>query len=167
MLKVLAYVLLVAQAFEEDYQPIKTFKHTVSALGHADMFFILPMCLRCRLVLPYDTPKDQDCPTCSTALFQSRAIIDEEEMRGNASSIVMEPILKYPFSSILHQLTEILSQEGIEDLMDAWRYRTDRHPDVLSDIMDGRVWKTLKAHDGTLFLTLAQIERPKTSSVLD
>ena len=88
-------------------------------------------------------------------------------MRGSASSVIMEPILKYPFSPILHQLTEILSQEGILDLMDAWRYRTDRHPDVLLDIMDGRVLETLKAHDGTLSLTLAQIERPKTSSVLD
>ena len=63
-----------------------------------------------------------------------------------------EPILKYPFSPILHQLTEILSQEGILALMDAWRYRTDRHPVVLSDMIDGRVWKTLKAYDGTLFL---------------
>ena len=136
---------------EIDYQPIKTFKHTVTALGHGDTFFVLPMCPKCRLVVPYDTPNDQECPNCSATLFQMRTISDEEEMRGSASSVIMEPILKYPFSPISVQLAEILCQECIEDLMDAWQYRTDRRPDVLTDMMDGQVWKTLKAHDGTNF----------------
>ena len=61
-----------------------------------------------------------------------------------------KPILKFPFSLILMQLTELLLQDGIKDILDHWCMRNCR-PGQFVDIINNNVRKTLKAHDDTLF----------------
>jgi hypothetical protein len=40
--------------------------------------------------------------------------------------------------------------EGVEEVMEQWS-RQNRDNEVLNDTMDGEIWKTLKAADGSRF----------------
>ena len=107
----------------------------LTSLGLEDRFLVFPMCQECSQIISHAAPKDSTCPECAAPTFISRYRSDEE---GNITV------------DLNGFKMEILSQDDIEEVLDHWRLR-NRRSGKFVDIMDGNVWKTLEAHDGTLF----------------
>lgn len=51
-----------------------------------------------------------------------------------------EPIMKFPFVSILSYIDQLYRRPGFQASVDAWKGER-RHPSVLKDMADGRIWK--------------------------
>lgn len=126
-------------AFPSSYTPVVTLSSANRRFGLQDRFLVIPMCLQCRKIvsLEDDAGTDALCPYCSERLYSDNP--DKPKLK-----------LKLPFNPISVQLTELLTRDGMEELIESWRTWV-RTPGILEDIMDGAVWKSLKAHDGSLF----------------
>ena len=59
------------------------------------------------------------------------------------NNISIRPELVYPFATIRQQITSMFRRPGFEELLRHWTNRSQLQ-NVLSDIYDGRVWKTFK-----------------------
>ncbi|THH06304.1 hypothetical protein EW145_g4181 [Phellinidium pouzarii] len=152
ILSVLRTVFLHLGLLSKTDQTALTLRTVFNSLGLQDPFIVLPMCLTCRRIFPMDSPLDLCCDNCNLALFKSKACLQEmftgsEEKDEEQTNI---PHLRFPFHSLSMQLPEFLNREGIEDALDSWR-AIEHTQGEMRDIMDGRVWKTLKAADSSLF----------------
>lgn len=117
----------------------------ISTLGLDDNFFVLPMCTECGQIVPQDASTDSKCPVCSSPMFARKHTLWRRNVNED-----FKPIRKFPFNPISNQLASLLGREGMEELLDRWRQR-ERTDEELLDMMDGQIWKTLKAHDNTRF----------------
>lgn len=143
ILQVLCLILTDEQLIPEDDR-VGTLSTALSTLGIQDSFFVLPMCQHCGQIIPHTSSKSTKCPGCSADMFASTKQLPVE------SPDRLRPVLKYPYKPLIVQLMELLARKGIEDELERWRSR-ERRPGEYVDMMDGEVWKTLKAVDGTPF----------------
>ena len=60
------------------------------------------------------------------------------------------PKLVFPCNPVSRQLPALLSQVGMESLLESWRSR-ERPEGIMRDIMDGEVWKRLPDPQGKPF----------------
>ena len=113
-------------------------------LGLEDNFLIMPMCIICRRIFADDDlTSNSVCPHCDKPLFKK--YIDNVGSSKNRRV----PNLQFPFRSLSSQLPEFLNREGVEAALDAWR--SVGSDGSLRDVMDGKIWKSLKDHNGGLF----------------
>ncbi|KAL5535628.1 hypothetical protein ACEPAF_3722 [Sanghuangporus sanghuang] len=152
MLTVVSALLVRLGHFSRSARPATTLKTVFKQLQLNDCFKIAPMCPSCRRIFPLDSDPELQCDTCELSLFKTRTLL-----RGNFDGtadvnehLTHEPILKYPYQTLTSQLEELLAREGMEDELDNWKIK-QHVAGLLTDITDGSVWKTLKAHDGTSF----------------
>lgn len=135
---------------------VETLASAMRRLGLRQRYLILPMCptSTCQRIIPAGSPVDSLCPGCGSEMYERRnraSINDDDDEAWNLPENY-KPKVRYPLNPISRQLPVFLNSDGIEDLLDAWRDRTPNRADTeLLNIMDGRVWKTLNAHDGGLF----------------
>ena len=123
-----------------------TVKTAFKSLGLVDNFIVFAMCTSCRRIFEReDLGENLDCTHCNNALFTESG----RQKKGKDASQNLRPCLQFPFRPLSSQLSELLNREGIEDALDSWRARES--DEVLRDIMDGKVWKELKGHNGKPF----------------
>lgn len=151
-LSVLKSVFFFLGLFSTGDKPASTLKTVYRRLDLEDRFEVLPMCPTCHRVFPANSDCNLRCEDCDEALFKTKTTLVEDfggtgEVEEHQTST---PVLRLPFRTISSQLEELLARDGMEDDLDSWRY-VRRRDDRLVDIMDGRVWKTLKGADGRFF----------------
>lgn len=66
------------------------------------------------------------------------------------NGVIKRPVLIFPTISLRNQLNILFNQKGFEESCKKW---INRHsdPEILTDIYDGRMWKSFKDEDGSLF----------------
>lgn len=114
-----------------------------------DRFHVYPVCRHCHSIFERNIPTNAVCPDCEDHLFRpvSRALF--RQLTGRKAPLP-RPVCAAPIESLSSLLTEFLSRPAIEDDLEDWKTRT-KTPGKSTDIMDGDVWKTMKAPDGSLF----------------
>ncbi|PKB98030.1 hypothetical protein RhiirA5_384246 [Rhizophagus irregularis] len=82
-----------------------------------------------------------------TRLYQTALSRPTRLLNGQVSN---QPILIYPFAGIQQQLESMYCRPGFENLLRHWVNRTS-YGQILADIYDGQVWKTLKDKNSANF----------------
>jgi len=76
-----------------------------------------------------------------------------EHTRQGIRHVIKTPIIKYPYLPLSDQIVSILSNPGIEALLNNWCTKP-RNPEEYSDIFNGRMCRLkLRAPDGSLFFS--------------
>ena len=138
----LVFSLLDSSLLDDDH--VLTLTSAFRRFHLEDSFLELPMCPKCGKIAPPDTAKGSVCSVCSGPLFGSST------STSRSSGLGLKPLLRLPFNPLSQQLTDLLNREGMEEAIDAWRYR-ERKDGIMLDIMDGKVWRTLPGPDGLPF----------------
>ena len=92
--------------------------------------------------IEYPNSKTRRTRLCQTALSRPTRLLN-----GQISN---QPILIYPFAGIKQQLESMYCRPGFENLLRHWVNRTS-FDQILADIYDGQVWKTLKDENSANF----------------
>lgn len=146
----LSIFLIILQAagiiFTPDMPIYFTLATILSHLGVEPDFSVLPVCPVCLEVYPVSTAPDSLCTQCSSPLYRTRKSLD----RRGPTTTKPHPLLRFPMKSIEQQLRDILMIPGIEEKLEEWRSRP-RSTDVMVDIFDGEVCKTIPAPNGQPF----------------
>ena len=114
---ILRYISVSARklnAFSDDFEPITTLYGAFRQLDLDDSIVYLPMCKKCRKVFPHDVVKDAVCTKCSQPLF---------DLSSSIPNAKAKPFLKLPYNPLSQQLSKLLKQQGIEEVLDSWRTR--------------------------------------------
>lgn len=150
ILSVLKSIFTRLGAFTTADKPATTLTTTFKQLGLENGFDVIPMCPTCRRVYPEDAPFDLKC--CDQPIFKVRSVLQGnfDGTTATVESQTPEPVLKFPYRPITDQLKEVISRDGMEDMLDGWRSKR-RRDGILDDIMDGEVWRTLEGPDGQPF----------------
>jgi hypothetical protein len=133
---------------------------------HATRFAVCESC--CKLYNPKDistkkagqTPKILRCThvefpnhvnisrrvSCDTILSKKVRVQD---------GIIRKPVSIYPVVNLKQQFLKLFQQSGFEEACRRWAYRPSKPQ--LSDIYDGRIWKSFSDDEGELFF------RPETA----
>jgi hypothetical protein len=122
-------------------------------LGLVDRFVSFAACQKCHKLYKRDDVLAQDehsIMNCSHVEFpnlntkrykQCRTPLAKQITLNNRISAI--PELVYPIASIRQQLSSMFLRPGFEELLRHWAHRPIIN-NVLSDIYDGQVWRTLK-----------------------
>ncbi len=102
---------------------------------------VTPAVMKCRHV-EFPNSSRHRLQLCQAPLSQQAKSLD--------GSITNRPELIYPFSGIKNQLTTMFRRPGFESSLRHWANRSN-FDNILTDIYDGKVWKTFKDDDSTIF----------------
>ena len=84
---------------------------------------------------------------CRLQLYQAPLSQQAKSLDG---LITNRPELIYPFSGIKNQLTTMFRRPGFKSSLRHWANRSN-FDNILTDIYNGKVWKTFKDDDSTIF----------------
>lgn len=145
----LIFSTIAPERFQDASNPALTLNTVMRRLDMLDTFLEVPQCKLCRRIAPLNALAsarctNQDCNQNPFFKAITRASLT------NRYKIVYKPILRLPMDSVSSQLVFLLARPQVEKNIDAWRHRNAREGELLT-IMDGEVWKNLRAHDGGLF----------------
>ena len=145
--------ILLKECGKSEYNSFPKSLHLAKkSLGLVDQFTSFAACRKChKLYKKDDVEQDQTIMKCSHTEFPNSAtkrlkqcqhpLAKEVTLLNNHISIRSELI--YPFATIQQQITSMFRRLGFEELLRHWVNRSQLQ-NVLSDIYDGRVWKTFK-----------------------
>lgn len=131
-----------------------TYKTLEKRLSTEPKFDALPVCPKCLEPHPI-THTGPLCTMCSSPMFTPTG---ERKPSASADATNGKPSLKFPYKSITEHLTELLSMDGVADMMDDWR-TSPRKAGVLGDIFDGNIAKSVKGVDGQPFFRNEPLDR--------
>ncbi|KAG1875919.1 hypothetical protein C8R48DRAFT_669170 [Suillus tomentosus] len=143
LLKVTASIFYGLGVFALKEKPAQTLNTAFAHLALADYFEVHPMCPTCMRVFPHNSPSDAVCTHCSTPLFHEtrpQDIPTKSSSVTKPSRSTMKPKLRCPQNPLSNGILRLLSQDGIELQLDAWRSQPTT-PGKRSSIQD----------DGNLF----------------
>lgn len=143
MLRYLSAIATPLGLFPSGYKPIITLNSALRRLELEDPLHALPMCPTCRRVFPATDDIDIVCQACSCPIFDQCNSV-------SSASKDPKPFVKLPYNPLSRQLAVVLNQRGMEEAIEEWRSR-ERNSDVMHDIMDGEVWRTVPGPDGKPF----------------
>ena len=102
---------------------------------------VTPAVMKCRHV---------EFPNSSCCRLQLCQVPLSQQVKSLDGSITNWPELIYPFSGIKNQLTTMFRRPGFESSLRHWANRSN-FDNILTDIYNGKVWKTFKDDDLTIF----------------
>ena len=162
LLSVMKIILTqLGQLASHDPMPI-TIQTMMKHLHMEDTFTVFPLCPTCLRLYASNSPGDRKCEVCLEPLYvkQTQSLANLFTSPGTTCSTSkgrLEPRLAMPISPLSSLLADFLMHEGAEEAVGQWS-RQNCDDEVLNDIMDGEIWKTLKAADGTLCLCRNRLE---------
>ncbi|EIW65136.1 uncharacterized protein TRAVEDRAFT_16965 [Trametes versicolor FP-101664 SS1] len=127
----------------------KTFTTALKRLDLTDRFHIFPTCPQCHRLFRPDIAPSTLCPVCKTPLFSRGALAVVMEYLGAALPHAI-PRFAAPFRPLSAAILDFLSRPHMDIKVDEWR-NIPSIPGEYRRIQDGRIWKTLKGHDGLPF----------------
>ena len=129
---------------------------TKKALGLEDNFQSFIPCPKCHKLYKKqevvnfrqdDTLAVMNCshvefPNSNRPIYYDTPLSQKVELSKNR--ITIRPNLTYPFFGIRQQLTSMYNRPDFERCLRMWANRQQQSNNVLADIYDGQLWKTLK-----------------------
>lgn len=147
-----------------DSMPV-TLTTALGRLDITDRFTTMAVCPECRtftpaVIDPFEASKAK-CKMCKQGLYPKRNSpgYPSSLFEGTARLVLRYkpkkavPLLSAPFRAFSEALVDFLARAGIEEECEVWK-TTPRKPGFYKEIMDGRVWKTLRGPDGKLFFSM-------------
>lgn len=135
----------------KDSMPI-TLDTVYKQFGVKDLFDIHPICMACGEIYP-TTSAVLNCE-CSKDLYhkqEDKLVWPSWISRPTTQTTArLEARKSIPIHPLLDQLPLFLNQAGVEESSEKW-LSYQRNATVMRDIMDGRVWKSLKSHNNSPF----------------
>ncbi|KAG1816313.1 uncharacterized protein BJ212DRAFT_1480762 [Suillus subaureus] len=135
LLKVTVSIFYGLGVFTLEEKPAQMLNTAFALLALADYFEVHPMCPTCMRVFPHNSPSDTVCTHCSTPLCHETRPQDIPTAT-KPSRLTMKPKLRCPQNPLSNDILQLLSQDGIELQLDAWRSQLTT-PGKHSSIQDG------------------------------
>lgn len=139
ILVIVAFIISTAATSFDTSETYKTLPSVLNHLGVNPDFVVLPVCPECFEVYPASTPTSDVCARCDSPIFKAAV--------GHKKAT---PLLQFPVKSIEEQLVDILHVDGVEDLLEQWRFK-ERCIGKYLDNFDGEICKILKGPDSRPF----------------
>ena len=153
-----AILIQLGHLATHDAMPV-TVQTTMKRFGIEDRFTIFPMCPTCFRIYNSNSSSDRKCDICFEPLFikQTHGPLNvltwlQNTAGENNDSGDSGPKLAIPVAPLSSLLAEFLAHDGIEEAVERWGLQ-DRNDNVMNDIMDGEIWKSLKGEDNHPFLS--------------
>ena len=120
-------------------------------------FLILPICLKCKDVYPYDPTGHAICPRCNLGLY----LPDPTPPEPKPQRRVRVPTYRLTLLLLSVQIEAFLNIEGAEVDVDQWRTTCPRKG-VYTDVTKARVWNEIIDHEGKPFFWTEQVNGQHT-----
>ncbi|KAF8483160.1 hypothetical protein JB92DRAFT_1637824 [Gautieria morchelliformis] len=137
----------------EDSMPT-TLQTSLKHLSLEDRFSIYVLCSQCNCfngVWPNPDATAADlCTLCASGLYTGVTNFEVSQFFTRKRTTNFKPKLSTPFQSLSSLLSNFLSRAGMEEAVEQWR-SNPRQEGVYKEIMDGRIWNTMRGPDGKLF----------------
>ena len=130
------------------------------------MYSIFAVCSSCHAVYPlqyFDDSKTSsysEVNKCSFVAFPEHpytsmrkpcnTILMKKETYRKSGKMELKPIKPYVYQSLTYAFGKLLSRQGFLDMCQLWRKRKVPNR-FLSDVYDGKFWKTFQLFDGVAF----------------
>jgi hypothetical protein len=158
LLYVLATLLPMFHVLPEGESMPTTLKTVLKRLDLKDRFNVYPSCKGCHKIF-VEVVEQTDtftCPTCHTHIFSSpdpslvNNLLESLNYR-KPKQIKATPKQVVVFRPLSDLVVDFLQRDGAVAKMDAWRFKDRSDPDLMRDMMDGRIWNGILGPDGRPF----------------